>query len=371
MKALFLSLKAATVACVFGLVLAATGCTSPEPEPPSPGDNPQGLGFAEQCTKDEECQSGLCLSSGICSKTCGSNGDCPSFAPWACGGDGRCQCVRASDEDMCNLVDDDCNGVLDDAEESCYDGLQCKEGECQCPPERVCIEGECANFLVDPANCGGCGRVCGVNSACVDGECTCAGLVCDGQCVFPDVDDAHCGACGTVCGEEEECAGGCKPIDREWAAWTPRAGLTLYSPDIYVGAASGLKWQSNIPDAKKNPGVKTAFTYDEAVAYCASLVLRGAELETEGEFAEETGWRLPTRIELLSLVDYAEYKPALSRAPDRSVVLGGGESNQQDFWTSTVSAADPSKRRTVRFLDGSEGEAKPDAGRPLRVRCVK
>ncbi len=90
----------------------------------------------------------------------------------------------------------------------CASGV-CVAGAC-CEGARpaLCAVGRaavCADTSSDPSHCGGCGRVC-ASGACFDGVC-CPGeraaLVCatpDGPaCVDPATDVAHCGACGAMC----------------------------------------------------------------------------------------------------------------------------------------------------------------------------
>jgi len=56
---------------------------------------------------------------------------------------------------------------------------------------------------------------------------------------------------------------------------------------------TGLMWQQTVPS---NP-----VTQDEADAYCANLSLAG-----------HTDWRLPTKIELMSIVDFGRTAPAIN-----------------------------------------------------------
>ena len=61
--------------------------------------------------------------------------------------------------------------------------------------------GECLDVQTDPANCGGCGVVCGLAS-CVNGACVCQGsgkATCGAVCVDLASDAEHCGACDNAC----------------------------------------------------------------------------------------------------------------------------------------------------------------------------
>jgi MYXO-CTERM domain-containing protein len=109
--------------------------------------------------------------------------------------------------EICNGLDDDCNGVVDDnapcpTGEVCQMGTcvaSCEGGEFTCPPNEVCSKGYC----VAPA----CANVtCPAGQVCENG--TCKGP-CDGvTCPFPEV--CRVGACvdpcaGVTCGAGQVC----------------------------------------------------------------------------------------------------------------------------------------------------------------------
>lgn len=87
--------------------------------------------------------------------------------------------------------------------------------------------------------------------------------------------------------------------DIEWAQWSdfavsPDAGLFTLTTDTALDTRTGLEWQRSAATG--------AFTRDQATSYCAALALAGG------------GWRLPTRIELLSIVDFARWRPVFDTA---------------------------------------------------------
>lgn len=78
---------------------------------------------------------------------------------------------------------------------------------------------------------------------------------------------------------------------------------------------TGLEWQAGQSDKRLN--------HADALKYCASLPLSGG------------GWRLPTRVELLSLLDDTRHEPAIDIA-----FFPATKSNW--YWTATPAAWSPS-----------------------------
>jgi formylglycine-generating enzyme required for sulfatase activity len=102
-------------------------------------------------------------------------------------------------------------------------------------------------------------------------------------------------------------------------------------------------WQREVPAA--------AHEWEGARATCACLSLAGHD-----------DWRLPTRIELVSLVDFTRSDPAIDPLafPGTPPVW---------FWTSTPRADDPSFAWFVYFENGYSNHHQTDAA--YRVRCVR
>lgn len=72
------------------------------------------------------------------------------------------------------------------------------------------------------------------------------------------------------------------------------------------------------------------------------------------------GWRLPTAIELVSLIDFTQPSPTI--APEVGSPL-------QYFWTSSLLAGDPTRAWTVYFGDGHSSDGTISARDS--VRCVR
>ena len=132
---------------------------------------------------------------------------------------GRC---GETPEEVCNGLDDDCDGEVDD-EAPCPGVTVCRWGRCvdpcqnnECAGDEVCIEGLCA----DPCDV----AECAADEVCVAGECVdpCAGVGCDAGevCVGGDCVRNDCFATG--CPEGERCVDFlCEPdpcVDVECAA---------------------------------------------------------------------------------------------------------------------------------------------------------
>jgi hypothetical protein len=327
---------------------------------PSPGDP----GWT--CHSNTECNplgDGICLTTiDRCTKTCNSAADCP--VSWTCGpeGDGGpnvCQCVITSLAESCDGIDNDCNGEVDQGMDLCGTIEQCIDGSCQCPAAFTCGS-DCVDTQTDPANCGGCSQVCPIGNNCVSSMCVCVtGVTCSNVCVDTTSDPQNCGACARACGTQEDCLTGmCVPPDREWARWsmltapTFTPGGTSAMPTV-TDSVTGLTWTQN--PAGMGDAV-TPMTWSDAGTYCQGL---------------GTGWRLPTRIELLSIVDYTQFEPAIDHTAFPQV-----QSNY--FWTSTPEegqvgsiASPPALAWAVDFTGGYSGTYMTSMYVQLLVLCVQ
>lgn len=158
-------------------------------------------------------------------------------------------------------------------------------------------------------------------------------------------------ALGSACSEPAEShdkAGAAEnPAAREWARWPmPNpASDALPNPQSYTlgdgevtDQVTGLVWQHEAEQGGR--GV----TFEEAHDLCS----------THGD-----SWRLPTAIELVSLIDFTQSSPTI--APEVGSPL-------QYFWTSTLLAGDESRAWTVYFGDGHSSDGTITARDS--VRCV-
>ena len=92
-------------------------------------------------------------------------------------------------------------------------------------------------------------------------------------------------------------------------------------------------------------------THIKAVSYCSNL-----------EIGSYSNWRLPTLTELLTIVDYQRYKPALLK--EFNYV-----NKDTIYWTSTPYVRSSDEYWGVNFKDGATSNATETYDR--YVRCVK
>jgi hypothetical protein len=114
-------------------------------------------------------------------------------------------------------------------------------------------------------------------------------------------------------------------------------------PGTVLDRVTGLMWQRKVDTAK--------VTFDAAVMKCQDLQLAGYD-----------DWRLPSRIELVSILDTSEVQPAI--APSFFPATPSDW-----FWSSSVASDDPSSAWYVYFYFGYP---KTDERRSrFSVRCVR
>jgi uncharacterized protein DUF1566 len=143
--------------------------------------------------------------------------------------------------------------------------------------------------------------------------------------------------------------------DNSWAHWPPGVAHEYQ-------VSTGSKLERYVVDTLTHLGwqgeaSKVAVSWSEAVDHCKLL-----------KWADRTGWRLPTRVELLSIVDYSTlFAPSI----DTSLFLAA---EPDQYWTSSPSMYVPEPGGSafwrVNFADGGSfpGMIGSDVG---KVRCVR
>jgi hypothetical protein len=112
---------------------------------------------------------------------------------------------------------------------------------------------------------------------------------------------------------------------------------------------TGLIWQKTVTSTQ-------AFTWTDAQAYCTSLTLAGRT------------WRLPTRIELLSLVDFTRTSPAINTTAFPGVP-GGKYHWTASPWVVSQISTKPQDSWIVNFFEGLTSNA-GDRTQAEYARCV-
>lgn len=341
-----------------------------------------------------QCSEGRCVyapKDTTCADGC-EDGAClnctPSCADKECGGDGcggscgTCQsppaptCLDANTQRSYASLGTCSDGRCDytPIDTGCTHG--CADGACQgCTPS--CVGRECGSD--------GCGGICGAGTCttpppatckntttletrgptgtCSAGVCSYAATTrtCDYSCVNgacqacePESDAELCSVAGTTCGgisATDRCgttrAVNCGPCpDYEWARWPiPPESPTDYTAtaDTVKDNVTGLTWQRGVPTPE--------YTWANAKTYCAGLSLGG-----------QSGWRLPTFIELESILDRTRVGPAINRTAFPSTPNG-------EYWSSSAGTQSTGCAWAVHFGQGSTICYSP--GTEFRVRCVR
>ncbi len=303
----------------------------------------------------------------------------------AAAGDAMCACPDAPSE--CNGKN---NGSFCDAAKTT--AIECKADAQGCMTSRPmpCTGGKpcegayptakCANCPPPPADCnGGLGKLCKGNTllTCTQDGNGCVSITAMMTCAVgnPCMGNAPSAACcvpncAGVCGGADACGGTC-PNNCTGAQTCGGGGnmnvcgscgmrlpnhpasTDLPNPASYdtrvAGAVtdkvSGLMWEHG------GAGLTDGKILTTAAAYCTALRTAG--------FAD---WRLPTRIELISLVDYTTASPALNGA------LTSPKANY--FWSSTAMSGRPGYNWIVYSPSGASS-AIPVENDTLSTRCVR
>jgi len=160
--------------------------------------------------------------------------------------------------------------------------------------------------------------------------------------------DAGSGTGGAVGGDSGTGGDGgtASAVDRRWAQWPvpSPASYDTSVADVVTDNVTGLMWQRTLSIA--------SVVWSEASSYCEDLSLAG-----------HSDWRLPTRIELVSLIDVTRSNPSIDPVafPNTPSAL---------FWTSSPMAGDPGLAWSVYFGYGGTGQSPVDLT-GVRVRCVR
>lgn len=137
----------------------------------------------------------------------------------------------------------------------------------------------------------------------------------------------------------------------------PPAGQPLYGQDAqYQGAAPAYQENGNQTVTDQHSGLMwivsdggIQHTWQDALSYCKELV-----------FAGQSDWRLPSKFELESIMDYGRVDPAINQ------VFGCQSSF---YWSATPHAANPAYAWSVFCVDGADHWVHKSNN--YDVRCVR
>lgn len=159
----------------------------------------------------------------------------------------------------------------------------------------------------------------------------------------------------------------CRGQFAEWSMPDHEAGAQTapsYEPSdsTVVDKITHLVWQKDPPATYagctgNNAMMGDTCTWAEAKAYCSSPELAAS--------LGGTGWRLPTKIELESLVDRTRSNPAIDPAL-------GQPSSAYTYWIFWTASADLHHAGNAYFVDFSHGASSSfPATTSYRARCVR
>jgi Protein of unknown function (DUF1566) len=189
------------------------------------------------------------------------------------------------------------------------------------------------------------------------GDYTCAAGFCNQPIAIPNLPPYT----GGIIGTGDAGTGGAVAAG-DWAGWpmpNDQVDVTAGAPNLesytdngdgtVTDNVTGLMWQQAVS--------ATTYTWADAVAYCPTLTLAG-----------HSDWRLPSRIELVSIVDLGVTSG--SGAPINATYFPSmPASGGFRFWTSSPSADSSSRAWYVDFAFGSTDNL--DVSNTCNVRCVR
>jgi hypothetical protein len=186
--------KAGTQSCSNGMLGPCMGAVVPEPETCTNDNVDNDCDGVTDNIKDRGTSCSVASNLGLC-RTGTLQCQAGSASP-------VCVTTPPSVTELCNDLDDDCDGKTDETFNLQSDTSHCGSCGKVCAAGEACCAGQCSNPNTDTNNCGGCGapHICGMAGA--------PAYCCATKCVDFMADSANCGACGRACGSGETCCTG-------------------------------------------------------------------------------------------------------------------------------------------------------------------
>jgi hypothetical protein len=355
---------------------------------PGPGPDPAIADVHTACAHelDKACAQHASVDLLVCNS-------CVWTAGGACGATQRCDTASGTTQGTCQDIAALCNGkavgdaVCDGTTRKRCDADLLRYDPYPCPANAHCTDTGSVGCVCDSGykddGAGGCtgdhcaaGNTCGVGGTCVeagnDYSCNCAsGYSGTGTKICSDTDE--CASSSTnVCTPDYPCVNLAPDYYclGEFAQWPmpdvepgaqTRPSYDASDPNSITDNVTHLVWQKVIPATYAGCTGNVAAagdtcTLQQAKAYCASPALAS----TLGG----AGWRLPTRIELESIVDHMRSTSALD-----TNVFPQPLRDEDRYWTASPYARQAGWSWHVNF-DFGRTEAAVNTSN-LRVRCVR
>ncbi len=121
------------------------------------------------------------------------------------------------------------------------------------------------------------------------------------------------------------------PMPNPPTSGLPNAQSFLASDGLVLDEVTGLAWQASVDIG---PGEAGGFVWQDAVDHCDALAQGG-----------HTDFRLPTRLELVSIVDFSTTDPAIDESAFPNTP-------SEAYWTRSAFATDPEQSFYVNFFFG-------------------
>lgn len=329
--------------CIGAVIVARRDCSSPA-DNDCDGKADNTIDEACKCTvgATRPCQpvqtAGTTCKANSGTQTCLASADKTTSNWGGCvGGD----CKACTQGAVCNLTAQCREGKLDcqDGVATCKDvgpgtdGVACANGSCKggaccaTPPTNCLKAGDtfCSGTMKATCNADSTGCLSASTAGCPGG----AAAVCSGA-----------GVCSIDCTKVSQSIPAC-----------PTCGFPIREGDYDTSVAgvvtdrvTGLVWERPINSTVRN--------WQEAKAYCAG---------------KGNGWRLPTRIELISLVKFST--SSTEHSIDTRVFPDTSGLDFTTYWTNSPLADDPTIYWTVNFDYGDTNSLPGNF--PGQVRCVR